>query len=323
MIVTPWRVLGGGESIPRSTGLLVVWRPQSKDSCFVWGSFITDHPPGPTKSPFTTCSARGVYYYFDPPRVPFYLPPSRNRAYFCPFRGQQYSCQMLKQFIVFCPWICVCKILYKNHFIWKTIFIAQHKPSSRQTILLVLHIIPDNKSTTLHIHVLHSNIHIIVHIIIQELFGPNILSRVSCCTLCTTYSDLQKKTRQLGHPRSPANRLRSEHHNFCFIYILDIDSYCPYLLSGETTCHLARGCIAYIDSHYPYLLFRETTSHLTSKWRDTFQYFVLMLKIAQNANEMRKNFFFFNVGNSIKREENMKYCKKNHKILFFQYLKNS
>ena len=28
-----------------TTGLLVVWRPQSKDLCLVWGSLITDHPP--------------------------------------------------------------------------------------------------------------------------------------------------------------------------------------------------------------------------------------------------------------------------------------
>ena len=33
--------------------------------------------------------------------------------------------------------------------------------------------------------------------------------------------------------------------------------------------------------------------------------------------------YFLNVGNSIKREENMKYCKQILKILFFQYLKNS
>ena len=36
------------------------------------GSFITDHPPGPTLSPFTTCRVRGVYYYPDPPQVAFY-----------------------------------------------------------------------------------------------------------------------------------------------------------------------------------------------------------------------------------------------------------
>ena len=34
--------------------------------------------------------------------------------------------------------------------------------------------------------------------------------------------------------------------------------------------------------------------------------------------------FFFNVGNSMKREENLKYLKKNNlKFYFFQYLKNS
>ena len=30
----------------------------SKDSWLVWGSFITDHHLGPTKSPFTTCRVR-------------------------------------------------------------------------------------------------------------------------------------------------------------------------------------------------------------------------------------------------------------------------
>ena len=46
-----------------TTELLTVGRPQSKDPCFVWRSFITDHPPGPTKSPFTTCRVRaGIDY---------------------------------------------------------------------------------------------------------------------------------------------------------------------------------------------------------------------------------------------------------------------
>ena len=58
-------------------------------------------------------------------------------------------------------------------------------------------------------------------------------------------------TRQLGRPRSPANRFTT----IFVLYILDIDSHCPYLLSGETT------------------------SHLTSKWRGTFQYFQYHVKI--------------------------------------------
>ena len=37
----------------------------------------------------------------------------------------------------------------------------------------------------------------------------------------------------------------------------------------------------------------------------------------------RRNFLFFNVGNSMKRLENMKYWKKKLKFYFFQYLKNS
>ena len=67
-------------------GLLTLGIPQSKDSCLVWGSFITDHPPGPTKSPFTTCRVRGVYITQILHGYPITKPPSRNRVYFCPFR---------------------------------------------------------------------------------------------------------------------------------------------------------------------------------------------------------------------------------------------
>ena len=44
-----------------------------------------------------------------------------------------------------------------------------------------------------------------------------------------------------------------------------------------------------IDSNCPHLLFGETTSHLTKGEGALF------------------NIFFFNVGNSMKREENMKF----------------
>ena len=67
---------------PPTTGLLTVGRPQSKDSCFVWGSFITDHPPGPTKSHLWQAGsivAQILHGY------PFTSPPSRSRVYFCPF----------------------------------------------------------------------------------------------------------------------------------------------------------------------------------------------------------------------------------------------
>ena len=60
---------------------------------------------------------------------------------------------------------------------------------------------------------------------------------------------------------------------------MDIDSHCPYLLSGQTTFHF----------YIPYLLFGETTSHLTSiKVKGHFSIFPPKL--------------FLNVGNSIKRE---------------------
>ena len=45
-LITTWRVLGGGEihTLRRTTyhGTIVCRRSQSKYSCFVWGSFITD-----------------------------------------------------------------------------------------------------------------------------------------------------------------------------------------------------------------------------------------------------------------------------------------
>ena len=113
-----------------------------------------------------------------------------------------------------------------------------------------------------------------------------------------------------------------------------------------------------IDSNCRYLLpvFGETTSHLTSKLnvmdgqtdRRTDRRGVSILFNVENSikREIRKNcfskqknstppppsgifflhqfFIFFYVGNSMKREENMKYWKKNiFKFYFFQYLKNS
>ena len=106
-----------------------------------------------------------------------------------------------------------------------------------------------------------------------------------------------------------------------------------------------------IDSNCPSLLFGETTAHLTSKWRGTFQYFFyvensIKREIRKNCFPKKKKihthppppdfffthpdffltpiFFFFNVGNSMKREENLKYWKKIFfKFYFFQYLKNS
>ena len=60
---TPWRVLGGCEIHSEAHYLPQdCWcqGDQSKDSRFVWGSFTTDHPPGPTKSPFMTYRVRGI-----------------------------------------------------------------------------------------------------------------------------------------------------------------------------------------------------------------------------------------------------------------------
>ena len=48
--------------------------------------------------------------------------------------------------------------------------------------------------------------------------------------------------------------------------ILDIDSHCPYLLSGGTTpiYYLGKPPAIKLNAKIPYLLFGETTSHLTS-----------------------------------------------------------
>ena len=60
----PWGSWEGVKSICRHTtyhGTVGCRRSQSKDSCFVWGSFITHHYPGSTKLAFTSRHAgRGV-----------------------------------------------------------------------------------------------------------------------------------------------------------------------------------------------------------------------------------------------------------------------
>ena len=62
---------------PPTRGLLVLSSPQFQGLYSLLcrkgkGSFITDHPPGPIWFPFMTYRASGVYYYPDPPWVPFY-----------------------------------------------------------------------------------------------------------------------------------------------------------------------------------------------------------------------------------------------------------
>ena len=90
-----------------------------------------------------------------------------------------------------------------------------------------------------------------------------------------------------------------------------------------------------IDCNCPSLLFGETTSHLTSKWRGTFQYFFNVENSIKRESERivfltkihtpppPPHFFytkfFFNVGNSMKRAENLKYWKK--KYIFFSIFK--
>ena len=58
------------------------------------------------------------------------------------------------------------------------------------------------------------NVYRIIPISDQHNFYDEINLNHFLCQLSNPYL-----TRQLGRPRSPANRFRSEHHNFCFIYI--------------------------------------------------------------------------------------------------------
>ena len=60
-----------------------------------------------------------------------------------------------------------------------------------------------------------------------------------------------------------------------------------------------------IDANCPYLLFGETI------WRKIQHPPPPLPEIIFYTN------FFFNVGNSMKREENMKYWKQNYLIFFF------
>ena len=87
-----WAVLGGMKSIPSApptTGQLTVGIPQSKDSCFVWESFITDHIQAPPNR--LLCQAGwGVSIITQILHgYSFTRPPSRSKVYFCLFRDLQ------------------------------------------------------------------------------------------------------------------------------------------------------------------------------------------------------------------------------------------
>ena len=78
---------------PHTTGLTIgcIETPVSRIYPFlcqvIKGSFITNHPPGPTWSLFMTCSVKGVYYYPDPPWVPFYVDIHLKAGYTLPLSG--------------------------------------------------------------------------------------------------------------------------------------------------------------------------------------------------------------------------------------------
>ena len=110
---------------------------------------------------------------------------------------------------------------------------------------------------------------------IDKLYEPN-CSEYSHWLMASTSPELSNfnilgvKLQQGNSVARDLPRIGSETNTTIFvIYILDIDSHCPYLLSGETTFQLT-SCY---NSLHVYLRIGETTSHLTSKWRGTFQYF--------------------------------------------------
>ena len=76
-------------------------------------------------------------------------------------------------------------------------------------------------------------------------------------------------TRQLGHLRSPANRFRNEHHNFCYIYI---GYRFPLSLSTIWGNHLPVNFMLKFPTCIS-TIWRNHLPHLTNKWRGTFQYF--------------------------------------------------
>ena len=81
------------------------------------------------------------------------------------------------------------------------------------------------------------------------------------------YNKENKATRSPEISREQVQKLTPQF--LLYIYILDIDSHCPYLLSGETTFQLTSCSKSYM---YIYDL-EKPPPHLTSKWRGTFQYF--------------------------------------------------
>ena len=92
---------------------------------------------------------------------------------------------------------------------------------------------------------------------------PNCEMLFTCFYYITMYKATRSPEISRQHVRKPTQQmfltptLGMKNQNKGMEDIVDIDSHCPYLLSGATTFHLTYVKI-------PYLLFGETTSHLTS-----------------------------------------------------------
>ena len=79
IVVTPWRVLGGGEIHIQAHQW---YGDPVQVHVLFWGLFITGHHPSHTMSPFTTYRVRCVYYYI----LLFTRLPIRSRLCLCPLR---------------------------------------------------------------------------------------------------------------------------------------------------------------------------------------------------------------------------------------------
>ena len=88
---------------------------------------------------------------------------------------------------------------------------------------------------------------------------------------------------------------------FCLMLILDVDSYCPYLLSRENTFHL---------THYlsPYLLYGETTFHLTHHLTHYLSPYLLLYGETTFNNQttiLAHNFFLIYINLHVKSGSNL------------------
>ena len=87
-VINPWRVLGGGKIHTTYHGTVGFIDPPVQGLPFMprrQRIMYQATLQAPLRRLLRQCRVRGVYYYPDPPRVPFTRPLSRSRTYFCPF----------------------------------------------------------------------------------------------------------------------------------------------------------------------------------------------------------------------------------------------